>query len=342
VPKKLNRGYIQSWNVMLQKELPWAFTGQIGYVATRSVRQLGYLDINASQAPFTNRDTQPLFQKWGRTAATTFMQPVGTGTYDSLQASLQRRFTKGLMMNLHYTWGKAINFQDSGNTTGFLPIQSQSYLRLNRAPPNYDRTHNLELASILELPVGRGKHWLSDQGVLTHIVSGWQLNNLVSVMSGAPFNVSGDCDAGWPGNSPSMVDIVGTPKKLGRTDAWYDPGAFAQVYDPSNPGTCLPRLGTSGFGNLRGPGIFNWDLGVFRDFAFTERIHMQFRLEAFNFTNTPHYDIPDNSIGDADSIDQATGRVIEQGSFMRITGVTNLAREEIDERQFRLGLRFQF
>ena len=82
--------------------------------------------------------------------------------------------------------------------------------------------------------------------------------------------------------------------------------------------------------------------GLFRDSSITERLHVQFRAEAFNFTNTPHYDVPDNSLGDAGAIDPVTGRVTEQGDFMRITGVTNLAREGIDERQFRLGLRVRF
>ena len=116
MPKNLHRGYIQSANFTLQKEIGLGFTVQAGYVATRSIRQLGYVDINASQVPFTNRDTQPLFQRWGRTATTTFIQPLGTGTYDSLQASLQRRFSNGVMFNVNYTWGKTINFVD--NTTG--------------------------------------------------------------------------------------------------------------------------------------------------------------------------------------------------------------------------------
>jgi hypothetical protein len=340
MPKNLHRGYIQSANFTIQQEIGGGFTVQAGYVATRSVRQLGYVDINASQIPFTNRDTQPLFQRWGRTATTTFVEPLGTGTYDSLQASLQRRFSNGVMLNVNYTYGKAINFID--NTTGTVNIQSRAYVGMNRAPTSFDRTHNLSITNVWDLPFGRGRHWLTDKGVLTQIASGWQVNNVLLMASGHPFNVTGDCDAGWPGNSPTMADIIGTPKKLKNPDAWYDPTAFAQVYDPNNPGSCAKRLGSSGFNNLRGPGIFNWDFGVFRDFALSERMHLQFRVESFNFTNTPHFDIPDTSLGDAGSFNPLTGRVIDQGDFMRVTGVSDLAREGIDERQFRFGLRFSF
>jgi hypothetical protein len=188
--------------------------------------------------------------------------------------------------------------------------------------------------------------------VLTPIVSGWEVNNTMSVFSGFPFSVTGDCDPAWPGNSPTMINTVGSPKKIGsKSGYWYDPFAFAQTYDPNDPGTCLAgSLGTSGFYNLRGPGTFNWDFGLFRDFAITERIRLQFRAEAFNFTNTPHFGgtvssghIPDNAIGDANSIDPKTGRVIDPGAFLTPdNGVNDLAREGIDERQFRLGLRIQF
>lgn len=341
LPKNLHRGYIQSWNVTLQKELGWGFTGQAGYVATRSVRQLAYVDINAGQVPFTNRNTQPLYQKWGRTAGTTFLQPVGTGHYDSLQASLQRRFAHGLMFNVNYTWSKAINLVDNSSYTP--AIQSIAYLKMNRAETGFSRPQNLQITSIWDLPVGRGKQWLSNTKGLTQIVSGWQVNNLVSIMSGRPFNVWGDCGAAWPGNSPTMVDTIGKPKKLANSAGyWYDPYAFAEVFDPNNPGVCQSRLGTSGFNNLRSPGVFNWDFGVFRDFAFTERVHMQFRLEAFNFTNTPHFDYPDQYMGDANAIDQKTGRVTDPGPFMTIQGVQDLAREGIDERQSRVGLRIRF
>jgi hypothetical protein len=341
-PKNLHRGYIQSWNLTLQKELGWGFTAQAAYVATRSTRQLAFVDINASQIPFTNRDTEPLFQQWGRTASTTFLEPLGTGHYDSLQASLQRRFRKGLMMNVNYTFGKGINLVDA--SSGTPNIQSLSYLRMNRAPVSYDRTHNLAITNIWDLPLGRGQKWAAGRGALTEVVSGWQVNNVISLYSGSRFNVSGDCGAAWPGNSPTEIDVVGSPNKIGdRSGYWYDPSAFAEVFDPNSPGNCRQSLGTSGFNNLVGPGVFNWDFGLFRDFAVKEKLHIQFRAEVFNFTNTPHFSNPDSSIGDANSIDQRTGRVLDAGPFMKLTnGVTDLAREGIDERQFRFGLRIQF
>jgi hypothetical protein len=349
-PKNLHRGYIQSWNFTLQKQLGSGFTAQAGYVGTRSVRQLGFIDINASQIPYTSRATQPLLQQWGRTAGTVFLEPLGTAHYDSLQTSLQRRFSNGLMVNVNYSWSKALNLVDSSDWTP--AIESQYYLKMNRAPTSFDLHSNLAITNVLDLPFGRGKKFLAGKGALTQIVSGWQVNNVISIFSGYPFNVWGDCDPHWPGNYPTMIDIIGKPKKIGSTaGAWYDPFAFAETFDPSQPGAGACRtgaLGTSGFYNLRGPGLGNWDFGLFRDFAIKERMHLQFRFESFNLTNTPHFcsNAIDNYIGDANSIDQTTGRVLDPGPFMTlnggISGNCDLAREGIDERQFRIGLRISW
>ena len=125
-PKNLHRGYIQSWNLTVEKQLGGGFTGQVGYVATRSTRQLGFIDINAGEIPFTNTTTQPLLQQWGRTAATTFLEPLGNGIYNSLQASLRRRFSKGLMLNVNYTYGKAINLTDASSGYTLHPVDGLS------------------------------------------------------------------------------------------------------------------------------------------------------------------------------------------------------------------------
>ena len=93
-------------------------------------------------------------------------------------------------------------------------------------------------------------------------------------------------------------------------------------------GVTAARFGSAGFNSIRGPRLDNWDFGVFRRFRITERWSAQLRMESFNFSNTPHFANPGSTVGNA--------------NFGRITGVTNLARENIDERQFRFGLRIGF
>jgi hypothetical protein len=108
---------------------------------------------------------------------------------------------------------------------------------------------------------------------------------------------------------------------VGSDSPYYDPSSFAEVNEA--------RFGNTGYNILRAPGLFNWDFGLTRQFSLTSRVKLQFRAEAFNFTNTPHLGVPDNFVGDGED-------------FMTITGVQDLAREGIDERQFRLGFRIVF
>jgi hypothetical protein len=333
IPKDFPRGYLQSWNLMLQKEVGLGFIAQAGYVATRQVRQLGYLDINAGQVIGVGQAGQPLFQRFGRSAATTFLTPLGTGHYDALQSSLERRFAQGLDLGIAYTWSKSISFIAASDESP--QVQALQYFALNRAVSSFDRTHNLQVRSLWELPIGKGKHWLSNGGVASALLGGWQVNSLLSLMSGLPFSVtSDDSSLDMPGSTQRADQVKGTvamPNGTGPGQSWFDPLAFREVTEA--------RFGNAGFNSLRGPHLYNLDLGLFRNFAFSERVQLQFRAEAFNLTNTPHFDLPGNNVSD---MVLSNGRVADLGGFSEITAVTNLARDGIDERQFRVGLRFTF
>jgi len=320
--KNLNRGYIQSWNFTVQRELPWSFTGQVGYVATRSIRQLGLVDINAGQVIGAGEQGRPLLTRFGRTASTVLLQPVGNGQYDSMQAQVQRRFVEGLSLNVSYTLGRAVSPNENSSWTP--NVQALAYMSRNLALTSTDRRHNLGITNVWQIPLGEGRHWLSDKGGLSRVLGGWQINNMVSVMSGIPFTVSADgTSLNLPGSNQT-ADQVKSAQKLGgigRATPYYDPTAFADV--------TAARFGNTGYNILRGPGLFNWDFGLMREFSFSNRFRVQLRLESFNFTNTPHLATPDNSVGDG-------------ADFMTITSVQDLGREGIDERQFRLGLRIVF
>jgi hypothetical protein len=323
-PKDMDRGYIQSWNVTVQRELPWNFTGQVGYVATRTTRQLGLLDINAGQVIGAGEQGRPLLQQFGRTASTVLLQPVGNGKYDSMQVQLQRRFSAGLSFAANYTLGRALSPNENSSwLVGDHGTQALAYLDRNYAPTSTDRRHNLGMTSVWQIPVGKGRHWLNDNSIASAILGGWQVNNMVSIMSGTPFSVlADDTSLNLPG-SVQTADQLKPATKLGGvglSTPYYDPAAFADVTEA--------RFGNTGYNILRGPGLFNWDFGLTREIAVTSGFRVQLRLDSYNFTNTPHLANPANTVGDDD--------------FMTITSVQDLGREGIDERQFRLGIRIVF
>ena len=165
------------------------------------------------------------------------------------------------------------------------------------------------------------------------VLGGWQLNNILSFMSGTPFSVSASgTSLDLPGSTQRADQIkanVAIGGGTGPGQSYFDPTAFVPV--------TAARFGTAGFNSLRGPGVGNWDVGLFREFSIRERFRIQFRAEAFNATNTPHFSNPGGNVSNLTLNPDGTVRAL--GGFSEITSTNSIGREGIDERQFRVGLR---
>lgn len=341
---RFRRPYIQSWNLVLEKEIGWGFTASAGYVATRTVGQSGQVNLNAGLVG-GGAASQPLNQKFGRVASTSLQDGMANSHYDSLQTSLKRRFSNGLQLQANYTWSKAIGLSGLGlDNDGAISINEPNFRHLNRGLLSINVPHNLQFSGGWELPFGKGKRWLSNNAVVSALTGGWQLSFLYGAFSGLPFSVSASgTSLNAPGSTQRADQVKPEVKKLGGIGAgtpFYDPTAFMPV--------TTARFGTVGFNTLQSPGTSNLDLGIFREFRITEGIKLQFRAEAFNATNTPHFAAPggDASAPTRDAqgnilINPATGLPRLNG-FMEITNTRQFGREGIDERLFRFGLRISF
>ncbi len=331
---KYNRGYIQSWNFTLQKSLKWNFVGQAGYVATRQINQVGFSELN--YAPIDGgQNGRLLAVKFGRTAETRMVTPIGNSHYDSLQTSLERRFAQGLHVGVSYTWSKSIGVCCSDNSDGLAAIQIPEYASLNRAVSNFHQPHNLVANSNWQLPFGKGKRW-ANSGFAAALAGDWQINGIYTAASGTPFSVSASgTSLNAPGSTQRADQVKSTVTKIGgagRGLSFFDPLAFKPITER--------RFGNAGFNSMTGPGLANVDVGLFRDFAITERWHVQFRAEAFNFTNTPHFGNPGSNASNLQL--NPDGSIRNLGGFTEITGLQSTGRDGIDERVFRLGLRIGF
>ncbi len=337
------RPYIQSWNLVLERNLGWGFTGSAGYIATRTIAQSGQINVNAGRIG-GGTASQPLNQQFGRVASTNLQNGLFNSHYDSLQASLKKRFSNGVQMDVAYTWSKAIGMATLGaDNDGALAIHEPGFIHLNRGLLGIDRRHNFQFTGAWELPFGRGQRWGSDNRVVSALTGGWQLSWLFGAFSGTPFTVSASgTSLNSPGNSQRADQVKSEVEKLGGFGSgtpYYDPTAFMPVTDI--------RYGTAAFNSLISPGAVNLDMGLFREFSITEGIKLQFRVEAFNATNTPHLGVPGGNAS-APSRD-ANGNILLNANglprlngFMEITGTRQYGREGIDERLFRFGLRLSF
>jgi hypothetical protein len=322
------RGTITSYNVTLQRLLPHSLSVQVGYVANRQNditrnENLNYGQIGGGAA------SQPYRAIMGTTSAVNVRSPLGRVEYDALQLSVNRRMIDGVQVDASYTYAKATDWWAGG-------IAIPEYWHLNKGVQSGNTPHKFVLSTIYELPFGPGKPFLNGSGALSAITQGWQLNTFFNAISGTPFSVTASAaslnapgSAQRPDQVKDEVEIFGD---IGPGVPYFDVTAFQPVTDA--------RFGTAGFNTLRGPGLANLDMSVFRTFTFARTLNVQVRFEIFNVTNTPHFGNPSGTNVSNLQLN-ADGTVRNLNGFGVVDSVSAIGRE-YDQRYFRVGARMSF
>jgi len=198
----------------------------------------------------------------------------------------------------------------------------------NRAVAGFDRTHNLQFYGNYELPFGR-KQAMATQGIAAAVFGGWQVNWILSRISGTPFTVGTSGSSVNTQANTQTADQVKTDVAIlgghGVGQPYFDPLAFKAVTEV--------RFGTSGRNILRGPGTFSLDASLFRNFKMTERFGFQVRMEMFGVTNTPSFGNPGATVSNASF--NADGSVRALNGYTEITSASG-------ERQIRFAAKFTF
>jgi hypothetical protein len=307
-----HNGQLHSWNVAYQRTLPAAFTAEVAYVGNRAKDVWSGENINAGQVVGADRAGQPLFVKFGRTASTTVQVRDGRpqSHYHSMQIKVDRRMRGGLMTTNSYTLGRAWDY--SNNT----PAHPDRFERgLGRT--SFDVTHNFTSSFTYLLPWGPQGTWLRD-GVLGKVLGDWQITGLFAAISGTPINFGASAAGLRAPNNNQTPNATGKPEVLGGIGAntlWFDTSVFS-----------APAAGT--WGNvhrnalLTGPAYVNLDASIVKIIRFGDR-RAEIRADFFNALNTPHYENPNGTLGNA--------------NFGRVTSILPLT-----ERLIRFGGRFLF
>lgn len=234
----------------------------------------------------------------------TYLDSGGDSYYHGFQLTLRKRFSAGLLFGLAYTFSKSIDDQSvdpvgaaSGGglnaTNSRTPADTRTW-RNERSLSDFNRTHVLTMTSVYELPFGKGKPILgSAPRSVNAVVGGWNLNGIFTGQSGEPFSVrSGVFTENF--SHQSRADLVGAKPS---TDLKSAPGIAGPVIFTDASAFRIPDPGGDGIGRnvFTGPGYWNLDLGVAKNFDVTEKIRLQFRAEAFNSLNHPNFDNPVNA-----------------------------------------------
>ncbi len=346
-PGHLTRGYIQSFNFTVERELPWAAVATVAYVGTRTIHQLIQRDINTAGLG-TGVSTQKIMSSLpfailhGRTNGVIMWDGWAYGAYNGLQASVNKSFSTGLFAKLAYTFSKTLNFADDDANTAPFNWEWEPMLKNNYGLAGYDRTHMFTVGWVYELPFGRGLQY-NLSGIADKLLGGWRINGTYAAYSGLPFWATGSsqttrCARGCGTNG---ADLIAPVRKIdegrGPGQVYFDPMSFR---DPLWGWDGVYRFGTIGRGTLRGPGYWRLHPAIYKTFNLTERVNLEFRAESFNVTNTPLWNNPNSGAGSM-RLD-STGKLRTDipyttalGNFMTITGAST-------GRQFRFGMRLAF
>ena len=315
IPPDLREGTLHSWNVAFQRQLPFSLTADIAYVGNRGVDLVMDVDRNASLVYGSGNAGRPQFAQFGRTGTTRTRTNDNKSEYHALQVKVDRRFQNGLLVTNSYTLSRS---RDLANENGGVatPIDFD----LSWARSNFDRTHNYVLTAIYELPWGPGKRWMTDS-LVGRVVGGWQVSGVLVAQSGVPLTIGGNGTLlNTPGNS-AYANLDGEQRVLGGLGPgllYFDPTVYS-----------LPPAGTQG--NMKrnsgpeGPGFWQLDMSLFKRFSVSGGRFAEFRVDAFNATNSVRWGNPSTGFSTAAG-----------NTFGQVTGTTG------GQRSVRFGARFVF
>jgi hypothetical protein len=325
---------MDQWTLSVERQLDKNTEAEIAYVASHG-NHLDYpVDINqipqsALSSTFNNANTP--YPQYGTIAGAV---NSSTSNYNSVQLQINHRLSSGLTFNANYVWSHFLDSQDSagwGGRGGTQVYQNSHDPASNYGNSNFDVRHAVKGMFIYEVPIGKGRRFLSSNAFLDEIIGGWQTSGTVVWHTGQPYTViassnnSASENPGGNNESSQFLNVVGDPSAGGGTvKNWYNLNAFAQ-----------PAAGT--FGNERrnslfGPRLSEVDFSLGKNFAIRESIGLQFRIDAYNIFNHPSFANPNTgeSFGT-----NSSGQIVP-------TSASSITSTTIGPRAFQLDARISF
>ena len=308
------------WNLTLEQSLGKKQSISVAYVAAAG-RKL-QRTIGLFLANINTTTGQPLFPNYyysSRYSQVTVVSNESYSDYHSMQVQFTRRLARGLQGLANYTWSHSTDDSSSDSS-----ISAPGFIippKVNHGPSNFDVRHAFSAAFTYELP---GPKW---NAVSQALLRNWSLNGIFFARTGLPYDVGLTESFAVGGTSsfrrlnvnpgvPVYLDDPTAPGGRRLNVAAFSPPPFALSTQPP-----IFTQGTLGRNALRGPGAWQFDLGVHRRFNLTERTNLEFRYESFNVLNHPNFNIPNFR---SFSLNSTTGAITISPNFGRST--TTLGR----------------
>jgi outer membrane receptor protein involved in Fe transport len=313
-PKALDRHRkdlsYENWDFVIQQQLPQDFVAQVSYIGGEGHHLFSKYTVNLID-PTTGKRPLASFGSFG------FKTNDGNNNFNGLQASLQRRFVRGLLFQTNYMWSHGIGDASIGSGEA-IAFQNQACRACDRGNTSIDVRHVLTMNGFYELPFGHGKPLANGNGFASKLVGGWELGGIFSARTGLPVNITVSrtaaqlLDGNTSGQRPDLVPGVSIYAANQTINNWFNPAAFAA---PANG-----KWGNLGRYDAFGPGAYEVDSSLQKQFRVTERVKLNFRAAAFNLMNHPEYKIPSSSVG---SVSGSPPVIKPSATFGRISGILN-------------------
>src|SRR5712692_1095696 len=289
---------LYNWNLAIERQLPSNVLVRAAYVGSQGSHLKETIAFNVSPvgsvtpSPRLNAIAGPNVFGTTNNGPTQDAQDINS-FYHSLQLSAERRMSHGLTILGNYTWSKSIDDLPNGggvadvgaDTVSPRPWDDPLRHQFDRGPSDFDHTHRFVASYVWQLP-GLSKA----SGLLRRVFGGWQLGGVVSAQTGRPFTVLSGSNNSGTGIGQDRANLIGNPYGPGACAAakittscvdWLNPASFQS----NSSGT----FGNIGKGTFRLPGSYTWDMGLSKNFSFTERLKLQFRAEFFNVFNRANF-----------------------------------------------------
>jgi outer membrane receptor protein involved in Fe transport len=325
VSRNLRLPYAQDWNLNMQRSFGADWLFQIGYVGTTGVRLPRFIEGNPAiyvpgyDSSGNPRSTTSNVNQRRLYSGCTPAQPdncvygsvgeiasIANSSYNALEASLRKRFSHGLSFLASYTWAHSIDDVSSFNITGSAsqPVAGENDLAPNpfnlaaeRGRSMFDARHRFVLSYQWSLPfLQHSGSWYG------RVLGNWQLNGIVTAMSGTPFTVFDSKDVSLQGTAPEISgfssnrpNVIGNPNSGPHTaPQWFNVNAFQRI--TQDPNSQVQQFGNEGRNAVQGSGYVNWDFSAFKNIRLTESKEVQFRGELFNVLNHTNFRLPVSDI----------------------------------------------
>ena len=275
--------YSMEFNAGVQQQISNTLMMKLDYVGSLSRHQYIVPEANTALVPGSGpiSKRQPFPQYGGPFS---FSWNDGPGSYNALQAFLQKSLSSGLFFMASYTWSKSLDWASDPYNNNFPNFYN---LASNLGPSNYSLTNMFVLSGVYALPVGRGKQFFSTPNKFVQGLAGnWNLGAIVTLESGHPFDVLAGADVANTGGPSQRAQRTGAAPYASKQSPknWLNKAAFA-IPTPFT-------FGNEGRNDLVGPAYRDVDLNAYKDFPLGKTAHLQFRAEFFNVLNSTNYNSP--------------------------------------------------